>query len=278
MDNGLGYPNGWRIETIAPQEISLPKARTVEFVNNSAVAGFSIPGGYVVTSNPENFNLNGLKIKLTVGLGNSHTVTFTGNGLTAAQVKTQIESALNAYPTNGELVICTALEGYLQIQAIDGKVLTVGSISGDGYTVLGIATGTYAPEGTRIYSIPDDFVKDVSDLSYLTEAVQQVTHNGNTHIDDLAHTAVTILGAANTAADAHDEKWNYRITDDFVNSEGRISFAGVGGSEPAHGGADCGRSGGVSDQTAGPDHCATDSGHHHLHHRADRPGHSQNEY
>jgi len=233
---GEAYPNGFEVRTKAAQPMDLARARETLFVNESASDPFSIPGGSVITSEEENFDVDGLNIKLTIGSGNSHTVALTGNGQTAAQVGSQIASSINAYPTSGTLVICTAAGGHLQIKAADGKSLAVQAVASDCYTELGISTGTYEPVGTRLYRINDMFVKNVTDISYRVDIVEAVTHNGATHIDELGHTNVlTIIGASNTAADAHDHKWDYQNGVDFVRDGNTISFAGMGGAEPNSG-------------------------------------------
>jgi len=235
VHKGKAYPNGWRVYTEGTQTVPFNRARDVKFVNNSGIDAFETPGGSVITGNPETYDLDGLNVSLTIGSGNAHVVAFTSDGMTAAQVGAAIEASVNAYPTDGELVICTAASGYLEIQAVDGKNLTVNAVVDDAYTELGLTEATtYTPLGTRIYECNDAFIRDVSDLNYRTSLVEQRTHNGSTHIDLLANENVlSILGASDTAADAHDGKWNYLESVDFVKDGGAASY--VGGAEPASG-------------------------------------------
>ena len=107
---------------------------------------------------------------------------------------------MNAYPTAGSLVSCTASGGKLEIQGINGKSLELATVANDAYTLLGLTVGVYAPIGTRIYPINDTFVKDVSDLNYKFEInAEAVTFDGNLHKNLLANDNVlAILGASNT--------------------------------------------------------------------------------
>lgn len=233
---GKAYPNGWEVQTIGVQSIPFGKARDVGSVNNSATDAYSAPGGSVTTANSENFDLDGLSVKLRVGSGNYHTVTFSSDGMSAAQVAAQIVSEVNAYPTSGTLVYCPVADGKFQIRAADGQDLTIAVVADDAYTELGISTGTYTPQGTRIYKINDAYIKGISDLHYPAVVVEAVVHNGNTHVDALSgSTVLSILGASDTQADAYDGKWDYHIGVDFVRDGNNISYAGMGGSEPVHG-------------------------------------------
>ena len=179
------------------------------------------------------YDLNGLDLTVKVGDGNIHTVSFTSDNMAASAVVTEIENTINAYPTDGTLVNGTAAEAILQLTAIDGKTLTLGGTALD---ELGWASGTTTPEGTRIYRVNDNFVKTVTDMNYKAEEVAEITHNGTTHKDLLPNSnVVLILGAATSEADAHDEKWDYQLTIDYIKDGNYISFAGVGGAEPGSG-------------------------------------------
>jgi hypothetical protein len=236
IGSGKAYPNGHEVQIDTTQTCVINKARTVKAINGSGTDSFSADGGYVICTNPQNYAVDTLNIKLTVGSGNAHTVTLSGNGQTAAQLVTQIEAVMNAYATDGDLVECTAAGGYLKIQAIDGKTLTISAVATDAYTILGLSTGVNYPIGTRIYEVNDAYVKTVTDMVYRTEVVESVTHNAQTHIDALvSDTVVDIIGAADTAANCHDGKWDYEETSDFVKDGNSISFAGVQGSEPGSG-------------------------------------------
>jgi hypothetical protein len=182
----------------------------------------------------DDYDLNGLELDVTVGSGNTHTVTFAADDMTAAQVVAAIEAELNAYPNAGsdDLVNGTASETILQLQAASGKSLT---LAGTALPQLGWTAATTLPEGTRIYEINDDYVKTVTDMNYRIESVVQVTHNGTTHKDLLGNNVVSILGASTTSADCHDGKWDYVLTTDFIKDGNYISFDGVGGSEPGSG-------------------------------------------
>lgn len=238
VGSGKAYPNGFEVETYAVQEIPFNKGRVTKEENNSGLDPFSIPGGSATTTNDETFDVDGLAIKLSVGSGNTHTVTFSGDGKTAAQLVTIIENAINTYSSDPDydLVTCSSADGYLQIRAISGKSLTLHTVDDDAYTVLGLTTGTYPAGGTRIYPINNTYIKTVTDLNYKTEVVEQVTHNGNTHIDLLANPGVVyIVGASITEADAHDHRWDYALATDFTRAGNTISFEGMGGAEPVAG-------------------------------------------
>lgn len=233
---GKAYVEGVEIATVAPQKIEVPKARVTKSVNESIIDAYSAPGGSVIGTTAENFDVDGLAVKLLIGSGNSHTVTLSGNGQTAAQVATQIENSVNAYPTSVDLVSCQGVGGKLQITAVAGKSLAVMAVASDAYTVLGLTVGVYQPSGQRIYRINDSYVKSVSDVSYLTEVVEAVTHNGATNIDLMGNENVHLIyGASLTEADAHDGKYDYILNVDFTKDGNSANFAALGGTDPANG-------------------------------------------
>lgn len=235
--DGKAYVQGNRIETIATQKIQIPKARDTQAVNNSVLGSFDATGGYTIGTASENFDVDGLAIKLKVGSGNSHTVTFTGNGKTAAQVATAINDSVNAYPTGGALtplVQCAASSGKLMVKAVDGKNLTIEAVASDAYTVLGLSTGTYYVTGTRIYEMDDNYVKEITDLSYITERVEAVTRDGGSDTDDLDYSASTLVGVSNTAANCNDGKFDFIYLTDFKRTDGKIDWS-LGGSDPSNG-------------------------------------------
>ena len=182
----------------------------------------------------DDYDLDGLALTVQVGSGNEHTLTFSADDMTAAQVVTAIEAEFNAYPSSGsdDLVNATNAEAILQLQAANGKSLT---LSGTALAQLGWASGTTTTEGTRIYQVNNAFVKTITDMNYKVEEVVQVTHNGTTHKDLLGDNVVSILGASTASADAHDGKWDYESSVDWVKDGNYISFDGVGGSEPGSG-------------------------------------------
>ncbi len=233
---GKAYVRGNEVETIAPQLVTIPKGRDVKARNNSVLEGFSIPGGAALGTTTELFNVDGLAVKLKVGNGNYHTVVLTGTEETAAEVAAQINNSLNAYPTSGTLVNCIGVSGHLQIRANDGASLAIAVVASDAYTALGLTTGTYTPTGQRIYEINDAFVKDTSDVSYITEIVEAVTHDATDHSDPLANANVQdILGASNAEADAYDGKYDYQKLIDFVKTGDEIDFSTLGGAKPNSG-------------------------------------------
>ena len=236
MGPGKAYVQGVEIATVAPQKVEVPKARVTKSVNESIIDAYSTTGGSVIGTATENFDVDGLNVKLMIGSGNSHTVALSGNGQTAAQVATQIENSVNAYPTSVDLVSCQGVGGKLQITAASGKSLAIMAVASDAYTALGLTVGVYQPTGQRIYQINDAFIKSVSDVSYLTEVVEAVTHNGGTGIDLLGNDNVHLIyGASNTEADAHDGKYDFVLNVDFVKNGNSIDFAALGGSDPANG-------------------------------------------
>jgi hypothetical protein len=236
---GKAYVEGNEIETIAHQEVEVPKARVVASINNSVLGSFDATGGYTIGTTSENFNVAGLAVKLKVGSGNSHTVTFDGGltAATAAQVADAINTSVNAYPTNGVLqpiVQCAASATHVMIKAADGKNLTIEAVASDAYTVLGISTGTYYVSGTRIYEMDDNYVKEITDLSYITKRVEAVTRDGGSDTDDLEYAASTLVGVSNTLADCHDGKFDYIYLTDFKRTDGDIDWS-LGGSDPTNG-------------------------------------------
>ncbi len=236
VGRGVAYPNGYEIRKEDSQNLSFGKARITKSENNSSTGVFSIPGGYIISEKAETFAVDGLNIKLKVGSGSAITVTLSGNTSSASSLKTQIEAAVNAVPTTGVLVTCTASDGYLQIQAAPGKTLEIMSVASDAYTVIGFDIGINYPIGTRIYETNDSFIKTVSDLNYKTEIVRQVSHNGNTHKDLLPdENVVSILGAATTAVNCYDGNWDYTLNTDFARDGNYIDFSSYEGAEPGNG-------------------------------------------
>lgn len=239
---GKAYPEGFEVETLAQQSVSIPKARVTTTRNNTTCSSFSNIGGFVVGTANENFDVDAKAIKLQVGSGTDITVTFSGNGKTAAQVCVAIEAVANAIPTSGEpdLVTCTDVGGKVKIAAREGQTLTLKSVASDAYTVLGMTDtkpAVYTTTGTRIYECNEPFVKQITDLSYSVEIVESVVHNGVTHKDLLDNTGVhTILGASDALADCHDSNWDYEYGVDFARDGNYIDFGAYpGGDEPGNG-------------------------------------------
>jgi hypothetical protein len=234
VGRGKAYPNGFEVQFDGTRLLEFDRARETKTVNNSGIDAFDIPGGRVTCSNDENYDLNGLALKFKVSSGNYHTVTFASDGMTAAQVASFIESEVNSYGAE-DVINCVASEdGYLQLQAPNGKTLEIAAVASDAYTILGISTGTNQPIGTRIYSLNDTFVKEVTDISYKIRKVTAVTHNGTTHLDLLGENCVNILGASATVADCNDTKYDYTESIDWQKTGNYIDFT-LGGSEPVSG-------------------------------------------
>jgi hypothetical protein len=234
---GKGYPNGVEVETIAVQPIDINKARTTQSRNNDTVGAFSYVGGSVTGTGSQNFNVSGKSIKLKIGYGGSHTVTFNADGMTASQVAAAINASVNAYPTAGAspLVAASAVSGHVKIQAANAfnKWLTFETVSNDAYTILGIATGTYWPSGTRIYEANDAFLKSVSDVNYGCQVVESVVYDGGSGKNLLSNTGVyAILGASNSSVDCYDGKWDYQYGIDFGRDGNYIDFTMFGGANP----------------------------------------------
>jgi len=233
---GKAYVEGWPVETYDRRYADISRALGTDHRNGSTTGDFLAPGGIVLgTVSDNDFDVNGLKLKLKVGLGNSHTVTFSGNNKTAATVCSDIEAAVNAYPSaeGGDLVNCVAVGAAISIQAAPGKTLAIEAVSGDGYTELGLTVGITNPGGQRIYPCNEKFIKAISDMVYRVTIVEAVTHNGSTHIDNLANVNVaSIIGASNSQANAHDGKFDYHLGVDFVKTGDTINFATLGGNDP----------------------------------------------
>ena len=244
--------NYWEADTVvAVDAIRVPSILNGYRYKCTAVAGDEesgsieptwpeTPGATVVDNDVtwtclgDDYDLDTLALTVQIGSGNEHTLTFSADDLTAAQVVSAIEAEFNAYPTSGEpdLVNGVNAESILQLYAANGKSLT---LSGTALAQLGWASGTTLPEGTRVYEVNDNFVKTVTDMNYKIEEVVQITHNGTTHKDLLGTNIVSILGASTLSADAHDGKWDYESSVDWVRYGNYISFDGVGGSEPGSG-------------------------------------------
>lgn len=236
ISSGKAYVQGVEISTIATQSIEIPKARATKSANNSPLDAFDYGGGYVTATGTGPFNVNGLNLKIQIGSGNEHTVALTGTSVTASGVASQIESDINGYPTSDDLIDCTSVDSKLYMKAVDGKDLKVKAVASDAYTVLGLSTGTYTASGTRIYSLNNDYIKETSDLNYVCEIVEAVTHDGSDHIDALGNSNVAdIIGASDTEADCHDGAYDYQKNVDFVKNGDSIDFSTLGGSDPTNG-------------------------------------------
>lgn len=230
------YVDGYRNKKVEKTNLLLPKARTVQEVQNSGLGAFNYAGGYVITGNAGDYNVDGLKMRLAFGSGGDHDVTFTGNGQTATQVAGQITAAINVYPSEGTLVTATVSgDNKFQLRAPSGKSLHVKAIASDAYTVLGLTVGENLPGGQRIYPINDEFIRDVTDCNYLTEVVEQVVHNESTNMDLLDNTnVISILGVSTTAAKAHDSKYDYFLNVDFHRTGNYVDWT-IGGTTPSNG-------------------------------------------
>ncbi len=237
---GKAYVTGSELETIAAQTIDIPKGRETDLRETAAIGSYLATGGLVVAGNSQNYDVNGLKVKLKIGSGNSFTVTLTGSAQSADQVANQIRYVVNAYPTTGTLVQGGSSSGKLYLQAPDGKDLTIESISGSAYGVLGITEGVYRHTGQRVYPLGDTFVKSTSRMSYLTEVVETITHNGLDHVDSLENENVQdILGVSsgpNGLADCHDNRFQYTSENDYVKSGNNLlNFGALSGLKPGDG-------------------------------------------
>ena len=234
VGRGKAYPNGFPVQFEGTRLIEFNKAREVKAVNNSGVESFDIPGGVVTGTVEEStgYDLTGLAVKLKVGSGNYHTVSFIADNMTAEDVAAYIEQEVNAYGAE-DLVNCVGTT-IVQIRAAAGKTLEIAAVASDCYAKLGISTGTYQPYGTRIYQLNDYFIKEVTDISYKIETVGAITHNGTTHIDSLGENVVDIVGASTTLADCHDCKYEYTESIDWQKTGNTIDFT-LGGSEPVSG-------------------------------------------
>ena len=237
---GKAYVTGAELETIAAQPIDIPKGRDTDSRETAAIGSYLSTGGLVIASNAQNYDVNGLKVKLRIGQGNSFTVTLSGSGQSAEQVANQIKYVVNAYPTTGTLLNGGASSGKLYLQARDGKDLTIENISGSAYEILGITAGVYVQTGQRIYPIGDRFIKSTSRMSYLTEVVETLTHDGLEHVDVLGNENVQdILGVStgpNGLADCHDNRFQYTLNNDYIKSGNNLlNFMAMSGSKPGDG-------------------------------------------
>lgn len=237
---GKAYVTGAELATIGAQTVDIPKARDTDLRESVALGSYISTGGLVIASSSGNYDVDGLKVKLKVGKGNSFTVTLGGSGQTPEQVATQIKNVVNAYPVTGALLYGGSSSGKLYLQAVDDKELTIEPVSGDAYSILGIAPGVYARTGQRIYPIGDSFVKTTSRFSFVTEVVESLTHIGTEHIDTLGNENVRdILGVSegpNGFADCHDNRFQYTVNNDFIKSGNNLlNFQALSGRKPRDG-------------------------------------------
>jgi hypothetical protein len=239
---GLAYVEGYPVETIGYRFEHINKAREYGSRNNSTIDAYESDGGAATATNAENYNVNGLKVKLKVGSGNAHTVTLSGVSATAATVATQIEAALNGYISNEspDLITCIDATGSLNIRARDDQTLEIMAIAGDAYTILGLSEGVILPTGQRIYDANDAFLKTITDLNYSCEHVVSVSYNGTTDknllLDNQSNSGVyDVLGASLVLADCHDGLFTYEKNVDFERDGDYISFVGMSGEKPGSG-------------------------------------------
>lgn len=234
---GKSYVDGYPLEFKAAQSVVIPKGRDTKSVNNSILDAYSTPGGSTLGTATEPFNVDGKNVKIRFtragNAGNWHTVTLSGVAATAAQVATQIAGAINIYPTSSSLISCQDQSGKLRMTAVAGLDMEIGSVASDAYTALGLSTGVYTQTGQRIYRMNNSFIKQTSDMQYLTEIIEQVTHDGSDRIDTLENENVqSILGASDSMADCVDGKWDYVLNEDYVKNGNAIDFAALSGDKP----------------------------------------------
>jgi hypothetical protein len=232
IGKGTAYPLGYKTVVPSTNNIPFSKARDTLAIVNSSIGTFNAPGGSVITTNSAPFNLNGLSLSVTSGSGNPHVVTFTGTAMSAADVVSAINTTVNAYTNGGAAPIMKCSygdNGQVEIQCADGNALTINPVTSDCYGVLGISTGTYQPGGQRIYPTNDGPIKDTSNLNYEALVVEEVTHS-STLIDTLSNTGVvSLLGASNSAADAHDGHYMWFVNEDFQRVGDTVSWQNMAG-------------------------------------------------
>ena len=234
---GKSYVDGYPLEFKATQSVVIPKGRDTKTVNNSILDAYQTQGGSALGTASEPFNVDGLNVKIRFiragKVGNWHTVTLSGAAATAAQVATQIAGAINIYPTSSSLISCQDQTGKLRMTAVPGLDMEIGAVASDAYTAIGISTGVYTQTGQRIYKMNNSFIKQTSDMQYLTEIIEQVTHDGSDRIDTLENENVqSILGASDSEADCVDGKWDYVLNEDYVKNGNAIDFKALTGNKP----------------------------------------------
>jgi len=234
---GIAYVNGYEVNTFAPFPLAINKGRDTASYQDAMIGGYESYGGSVLAANEQNYNVDGLHVKLKIGSGYAHDVTLSGSGQTAAQVATQINNAINARKTAGQpdIITCSAVSSKLFIRAQADKTLEIMTVTGDAYSILGLSTGTYYPTGTRIYSIYDEYVKAISRLSYSSEQVISLTYNGTIMGNTLDANVYDLVGASIVAEDCHDGYFDYKEGTDFrlgtYQGQKAIIFD-LGGSHP----------------------------------------------
>lgn len=220
VKSGRASIKGYKFIHTGSQSLDVDKARDTGFVNTGSTSAFNHFGGSTTGTTSEPFNVDGLKVTLRVGNGNSHTVTLSGTTETASTVAVQISNAINGiltYPSNAIIVPAGNTEGQLYIRAQHGKSLHIEAVSGggDAYTALGLTVGEYTPTGTRLYTTDKQYVKDVSDILYDVDAVFQCSYNSGTKRAFVVAGMSEVYGAADTAANAEDGIFDYIYPDDF---------------------------------------------------------------
>jgi hypothetical protein len=238
IGTGTAYPNGFKTRFEGTRFIDFNKARDTKAVNESSTDIFLSTGGDCVGTVAETFNVNGKSLKFKVGSGAYHTVALTGTTETAASVGAQIAADLvsNSYP---DILDYVAAGGYLQLKAENGKSLEISApASNDAAPILGLAAGTYPAEGTRIYQLNNYYIKTVTDMSYKTDTVINITRSNVSDYDAVENLS-TIVGIAATSVDCHDGKYGYSASVDYqrsvVEGVGVCIDWSLGGSEPVGG-------------------------------------------
>jgi hypothetical protein len=237
IGRGVAYPKGFKVQFDGTRFIEFNKARVTASENESACDVFDYDGGVCTGTIAQTYSLNGKTLKFKVGSGDFHEVAFTSES-TAAQVGAAIAAKIvsDGYPADLMTYVATTV---LQLRAREGNSLTISApTSNDAAPILGLAAGTYLPQGTRLYQLNHYYIKEVTDMSYKTESVVTMTRS-NLHTYDEVEDLSSIIGISDSLTECHDEKFDYSVSVDYQRSV--IEGAGpcidwsLGGSQPIDG-------------------------------------------
>ena len=237
IGRGVAYPKGFKVQFDGTRFIEFDKARVTASENESSCDVFDYDGGVCTGTVAETYSLNGKTLKFKVGSGDFHEVAFTSE-TTAAQVGATIAAKIvsDGYPADLMTYVATTV---LQLRAREGNSLIISApASNDAAPILGLAAGTYLPQGTRLYQLNHYYIKEVTDMSYKTESVITLTRS-NLHTYDEVEDLSSIIGISDSLTECHNEKFDYSISVDYQRSV--IEGAGpcidwsLGGSQPIDG-------------------------------------------
>lgn len=237
IGRGVAYPKGFKVQFDGTRFIEFNKARVTASENESSCDVFDYDGGVCTGTVAQTYSLNGKTLKFKIGSGDFHEVAFTSES-TAAQVGATIAAKIvsDGYPADLMTYVATTV---LQLRAREGNSLIISApASNDAAPILGLAAGTYLPQGTRLYQLNHYYIKDVTDMSYKTESVVTMTRSTLHTYDEVAD-LTSIIGVSDSLTECHDEKFDYSAAVDYqravIEGAGPCIDWSLGGSQPVDG-------------------------------------------